>query len=262
MRRTLSNLLASKERVLGTWTQIANGDVIDMLGVAGFDFTIIDCEHGAFGIETAETLIRACEAANVIPCVRVPRGDVVSVYKALDAGARAVFAPSVESADEVSELISYTRFAPEGKRGACPIVRGAEHSAMDWKSFVNAQNDCGLIAMIETEKGVANCDDILRAKHLKAVLIGPFDLSVSMGCAGDHRHADVQRAIRSVIDSAKRANLPVIMPVFSPLLDETHAQIAEWEALGVTHFAIGADKIIIANALRQYVAAARRRHDS
>ena len=247
--------LLTRPRLVGTWTQIASADLIDALGHAGYDFTIIDCEHGAFGIETAEPLIRACEAARIAPLVRVPRlahgGDLL-LYKALDAGALGVLVPGVESAEEASRAVAATRFAPEGTRGACPIVRSAAHSATAWRDFTRAQSDKGVIAMIETAAGIAACDAICATPGLMGVMAGPFDLSVSMGFEGEHRHPTVQTALRRLIDAATAHEVPLLMPVFAPERDALSQQIAEWSALGVHRFAIGADKIIVASALAQY----------
>ncbi len=256
-RLTLSSLLRGSNRVIGTWTQIASESLIDALGHAHFDFTIIDCEHGAFGIETAERLIRACESAGLAPLARIPRGDFTALYKALDAGAVGVLAPGVESADEARELVAYTRFAPHGKRGACPIVRAAADSATQWQDFVGQQADCGVIAMIETAQGVERAAEICAVDGLKALLLGPFDLSVSMGLAGDHQHPAVLAALDAVITQAKRRSLPVVMPVFSPEPATMQAQIARWSSRGVRAFAVGADKIMVARVFSDYSKLAR-----
>lgn len=251
-RTSLDELLSRPGRVLGTWTQIASGDVIDALGHAGFDFTIIDCEHGAFGIETAENLIRMCEANGVAPLVRVPRGDLTAIYKALDAGAAGVLVPSVESVEEADRAIAMSMFAPVGTRGACPIVRSARHSAMAWREFTARQARNGIVLMIETRKGVDACEAICKLSGLKALLIGPFDLSVSMGLQGDYQHSDVMAAIHRLIAAARGSNVPVIMPVFAPEEKELRAQIQQWTAQGIRHFAIGADKIIVTRAFGRY----------
>jgi 4-hydroxy-2-oxoheptanedioate aldolase len=259
-KRSLDSLLwpeADRARTVGTWTQIANEDLIDALGYADYDFTIIDCEHGAFGIETAERLIRACEAAGVAPLVRVPRGNTTALYKALDSGASGVLLPSIETGEELSKCLEYARFAPHGRRGACPIVRAAHHSALDWKSFVAEQSNCGVIAMIETERGVANCESICAVDGLKAVLIGPFDLSVSMGHEGNHRHPSVLAAIDRIIAAANANALPIIMPVFSAESSAMQTQISQWSAHGIRVFAVGADKILVTRAFADYARAAR-----
>jgi 4-hydroxy-2-oxoheptanedioate aldolase len=258
VRTTLDELLRHPGRVLGTWTQIAHADLIDALGAAGYHFTIIDTEHGAFGIETAEALIRACEAAGMVPLVRVPRGDMTSIYKALDAGAAGVLVPSVESVDEAQAAVDAATFAPRGRRGACPIVRAADHAAMPWRDFASSQAGNGVLLMIETAAGLEHCEAICAVPGVKALFIGPFDLSVSLGHAGDVRAANVQAAVRRLIAAARSLALPVWMPVFSPDESELAADIARWSAQGIRHFAIGADKIIVSTALARYLVAAAR----
>ncbi len=251
-RRTLSELLARPGRVIGTWSQCADADVIDMLGHARFDFTIIDCEHGAFGIETAVHLIRACEAADVTPLVRVPRGDLIAAGKALDAGAAGVLAPGVESAAEAGRWVAATRFQPLGSRGACPIVRSAAHSAQPWQAFTREQQGTGIIAMIESPAGVGNSEAICRSPGLAGVMAGPFDLSVSLGHEGDIDHAEVRSALARVVAAAQAASVPLFMPVFSGGQDALQSRMANWHQAGIRHFAVGADKIIMADALRRY----------
>jgi 4-hydroxy-2-oxoheptanedioate aldolase len=251
-RHTLDDLLAKPGRVLGTWTQIPHGDLIDALGAAGYEFTIIDCEHGAFGIETAQELIRACEAAGVTPLVRVPRGDWTALYKALDAGAAGVLVPSIESPAEAAQAVATARFAPQGDRGACPIVRAADHAVLPWQDFAARQSGCGVVAMIETRAGLAAAEAICQVPGLKAVLLGPFDLSVSMGLAGHVSHPDVQAGLLQIIAAARAAKLPVWMPVFSTDEAVLAADIARWQAEGIQCFAIGADKIIVSAALARY----------
>ncbi|MFO1306018.1 MAG: aldolase/citrate lyase family protein [Burkholderiales bacterium] len=252
-RATLDELLArDSPRIVGTWSQIASGDVVDALGAAGFDFTIVDCEHGAFGIETAESMIRMCESAGLVPLVRVPRGDTTMIGKALDAGAAGVLAPSVQSPEEARGLVAAARFAPHGRRGACPIVRAADHSAMRWSEFTIQQEGNGVIAMIETAAGLACCEAICRVPGLKALLIGPFDLSVSLGHPGDLQHRDVVDAVHRLIAASRAASLPVIFPVFARERDAFEREMAHWSAAGVRVFAVGADKIMLADALAQY----------
>jgi 4-hydroxy-2-oxoheptanedioate aldolase len=255
-RATLDELLQREGRVLGTWTQIAHADLIDALGSAGYDFTIIDTEHGAFGIETAESLIRACEAAGVVPLVRVPRGDMTSIYKALDAGAAGVLVPSVESVEEARAAVDAASFAPRGRRGACPIVRAADHSAMPWRDFAAHQAGNGVLVMVETALGVEHCEVICAVPGIKALVIGPFDLSVSLGLEGDVQAAPVQQAVQRLISAARAASLPVCMPVFSRDEAALAADIVRWSEQGIRHFAIGADKIIFSAALARYRSAA------
>jgi 4-hydroxy-2-oxoheptanedioate aldolase len=254
-RRSFRDILAADHITLGTWSQLASEEVVDMVGGAGFDFTIVDCEHGAFGIETAEKLFRACDANGLAPTVRAPSADPFFVGRALDAGATAVIVPGVATAEQAKAMVAAGRFAPEGARGACPCVRAGGQYITDWRGYVRDQGETGVIALVETAEGLSNIEDICKVEGLMALLIGPFDLSVSLGFAGDYLHADVQNAIDRMATAAHAARLPVIAPVFNPDPADALAQRQRWQEKGVRCFVVGTDKIIMANALRGYRAA-------
>ncbi len=256
MRQGFQRLLQGDRRVLGTWTQFADADVVDLLGGAGYDFTIIDCEHGAFGIETAARLVRACEAAGLVALVRVPRGDHALAQKALDSGAAGIVAPGVESAGEAQDWVRALRFAPEGTRGACPIVRAAGHSLHAWDDTVRQQDGNGLVLLVETVAGVQASEAIAATPGLGGLMVGPFDLSASMGCAGQVQSAAVQSAVGRVVAAARDAGIAPWMPVFAPDAAELGRQVQAWAGRGVRHFPVGADKIMLAAALRGFRAAA------
>ncbi len=251
-RRSFQDLLTNGSS-LGTWSQIASAEIIDMLGAAGLDFTIVDCEHGAFGIETAENLFRACDASGIAPLVRAPSLDPTFIGRALDAGAAAVIIPGVATAAQAKAAVAAGRFAPEGTRGACPCVRAGGHYITDWRGYAGQQQrGTGVMALVETGEGLSNIEAICRTEGLLALVIGPFDLSVSLGHQGDYRHLDVQAAVGRMLAAATAAKLPVIAPIFNPDIVEAKRQQAEWQAKGVNHFVVGTDKIIFANAVSQY----------
>jgi 4-hydroxy-2-oxoheptanedioate aldolase len=253
MPRISFRSLIARGSALGTWSQIASAEVIDMLGAAGLDFTIVDCEHGAFGIETAENLFRACDANGIVPLVRAPSPDPLFVGRALDAGAAGVVMPGIATAAQAKAAVLAGRFAPEGTRGACPCVRAGGHFIADWKGYAGLQQrETGIIALVETAEGLANIDDIVRTKGLMALLVGPFDLSVSLGHQGDYRHPAVQAAIDRMVGAAVAAGLPVIAPIFNPDAALARQQQAEWRARGVNLFVVGTDKIIFADAVMRY----------
>jgi 4-hydroxy-2-oxoheptanedioate aldolase len=253
---SLSALLARPGEVFGTWSQIASADLIDMLGVSGYAFTIVDCEHAAFGMETAEMLFRACRAAGVVPLIRVPENDRIWIGKSLDAGAAGVLVPGLETAEEAMRAVAATRFAPQGSRGACPCVRAGGHFIRDWPAYVSTQHtETGIIALVETQTGLDNIEAICAVDGIRALLIGPFDLSVSMGLAGDYLHPQVQAGVARMLAAARATSLPVIMPVFSPELDAAQAQVNRWRAEGIRHFVVGTDKILVSDQFSRYLGA-------
>ncbi len=255
MTRDLKSLLASGETVLGTWTQIAAPELVDLVGLSGFRFTIIDCEHGPFGIETAENLARAADANDIAAAVRIERNDPVHIMKALDAGIRHVVAPSIESGQGLAAAVSATQFGPHGLRGACPCCRSGGHFIRNWPDYVAAEEArTGVIGLVESAEGRRNIEDIAAVDGPTALMFGPFDLSVSMGLHGDWRRAEVLDAVEEMIGIARAAGRAVMMPVFSPDPSECQDLMARWQAAGVSTFVIGSDKILIGNAFSDWTA--------
>ncbi len=249
------DLLALGRPAVGTWSQIASEECVDMLGAAGLDFTIIDMEHGALGIGMAERLIRACDANGLAPLLRLARAEPFLVGQALDAGATAVVAPGVASAEAARALVAAGRFAPEGTRGACPCVRAGGHFIRDWRAHVTRQHGgTGVIALVESQAGLDDIEAICAVEGLLALLIGPFDLSVSLGHAGNIAAPEVQRGIDRMIAAARANGLPIMAPIFDPDLAEARRQRDAWTTRGADHFVVGTDKIIFADAVARYAA--------
>lgn len=249
MGRDFKELLTSNDVVLGTWSQIAAPEMIDLIGLNGFSFTIIDCQHGHFGIETAENLARAADANNIAGLLRVSRNDPVEIMKALDAGIRHVVVPNIESGEEAATAVSATTFAPSGLRGACPCCRSGGHYIRNWEAYVaKEESRTGAVALVETQKGYESISEICAIPGLAGLMLGPFDLSVSMGFHGDWRQREVSSAIEHMAQVGIDAGVNVIMPVFAPTLSECQELIEKWNTIGVSTFVIGSDKIMVAEA--------------
>ena len=253
MTRDLKSLLTGSDMSLGTWTQIAAPEMVDLIALNGFQFTIIDCQHGPFGIETAENLARAADANDIAVALRVSRNDPVEIMKALDAGIRHVVVPNVETAEDAAQAVAATRFGPLGLRGACPCCRSGGHSVRNWKDYMQAEEArTGAIVLVETTKGYRNVATICEVPGLAALMVGPFDLSVSMGHKGDWRHLEVQNAVMQIVEAATSKGLPVIMPVFAPSRKECRALVQRWKSNGISCFVVGSDKILIAETLSEW----------
>ena len=252
--RSMGDILAAPGRSLGTWSQIHSPEVIDMLGLNGFDFIVIDCQHGPFGIETAERMARAAAATGLAAAVRVSRLDEVEILKALDAGISHVIVPEVASAAEAARAVAATRFAPHGTRGACPCVRSGGHFVRDWRDYAEREEGrTGIVALVENVAGMGEVEAIAATPGLAALMAGPFDLSVSMGLRGDWRAAPVRDALRRLVAAGRERGLPVVMPVFAADPAECRDLVHGWTEEGVTCFMLGSDKILIANAFGQWI---------
>lgn len=254
--KTFADLLESSGPKFGTWAELASGEAAEMLGFAGFDFAIVDMEHGSIGIETAEAMMRGLDAAGAVPLVRVARNDRAEITKVLDAGAAAVVVPGISSVDEAKAAIAATRWAPHGTRGANPCVRSARQMTWDWLAYRRQREaETGAIIMVESRAGVEAIEAIVHLPGIMGLAIGPFDLSVSLGHNGQHQHAEVQAAIARMIATAVAAKVPVMLPLFSVEPQETARQMHAWSAQGVRLFTVGTDKILFMDACRRQLAA-------
>ena len=179
--------------------------------------------------------------------------------KTLDAGIRHVVVPNIETADEAAQLVAATRFGPNGLRGACPCCRSGGHYIRNWKDYAAAEEArTGAIALVETAEGHRNISAICSTEGLAALMIGPFDLAVSMGLNGNWRDDSVISAVKDMLRAAQDANVPVMMPVFAPSKSECADLIAAWRSFGVSCFVIGSDKIIVADAFASWSGATRQ----
>jgi len=250
----LGDILTAEGQTFGTWAQIPAPEVIDMVGLNGFGFVVVDCQHAPFGMQTAERLARAAAATGMAAGVRVSRLDEVEILKALDAGISHVVVPDIGSAADAARAVAATRFAPHGTRGACPCVRSGAHFVRDWKDYAATQEaETGAIALVESVDGMAEIEAIAATPGLSALMAGPFDLSVSMGLNGDWRDSRVTDALRRLLGAAQDNGIPTIMPVFSADPVECRDLVDQWSEAGVRCFMIGSDKIIIANAFGSWI---------
>lgn len=255
--KPFSSLLQAAGPVIGTWSQFAHAEPIDILGASGFDFTIVDTEHGAFGLETADSLVRACDAAGLVPIVRVPANEGHLITKALDIGAAAVLIPKISSAPEAERAVGAARYGPEGTRGACPCIRAGGHRVRDWRRFAAASEAQGVIALIETPEGVDAIEAIAAVPGLRALLAGPFDLSVSLGLHGDTTHPQLRAALDRIVQAAAARRLPLIMPIFQADASDTREQMEHWMQRGVSLFTVGTDKLLFADQCARYLTTLR-----
>lgn len=264
--RTFSDLLKISEGedvLLGTWSQIAAPEVIDILGTCGFSFVILDAQHTSFSMQTVENMARACAANGLVPIVRVADNLPHLVLQARDLGAAAAVVPGISTRDAAEAAVRAARFGPSGQRSACPMVRSSGQFTADWRAYAKRSNaEPGVIALVETPEGIGNCDRIATVPGIAAILAGPFDLAVAMGYDDDMRHPEVVSAMEKLLEAARRASIPLIMPIFAPAAKECREVMEEWKRRGVKLFTVGGDKLFLADYVRRYVGQLRAQRES
>lgn len=227
--------------LLGMFSMVASIEVVEMIGLSGFDFVILDMEHGPYGVQALGPLILAARARGLTPLARVRANDPALIGAALDVGADGVLVPQVCSAQAARDLVDAARFAPQGRRGVNPWVRAADYAGgPDW--FERANASVGVIAMVEGPEGLAAVQDILDVDGLDAVFLGPVDMAQSLGLGLQPEHPRVIEAISAVVEVAARKGKAT--GVFAP----TPAAARRWLERGVRFVAVSEDSAVICTA--------------
>lgn len=225
----LSSILAIREKLcnntpsIGSWMQIPHASVAEIMGQAGYDWIAVDMEHGAVSLHQLPDLFRALELGNTLPLVRLAQGHTKDCKQALDAGAGGVIVPMVENAEQLMEVRDVCRWPPAGKRGVA-FSRANLFGRYFGDYFEEAQQPL-LIAMIEHYLAVENLDSILSVEGLDAVLIGPYDLSASMGITAQFTNPDFELTIQEILALSKQHSIAAGIHVVEPSEAELRQRI-------------------------------------
>jgi len=198
--------LRNGKSVVGTMVaEVRQPSVMQLLRNAGFDYVIIDNEHGPFSIETIADLSRAARYVGLTPLVRVPDLFYPYLAQSLDAGAQGVMIPRIFDAGQVREAVQMIKYPPVGRRG-CALSRGHTEfkSGPLVESMASANDETMLIIQIETAEAVENIEEIVSVPGVDATLVGPTDLSIALGIPGQFDSPQLQTAIEKTIEAGRR----------------------------------------------------------
>ncbi|MFI3322838.1 MAG: aldolase/citrate lyase family protein [Rikenellaceae bacterium] len=240
--------IASGEAVLGPFLKMNDPALVEIAALAGFDFCIIDMEHGPLNLESAQNLIRAAELHGMSPIIRTTDASHESILRALDIGAHGVEVPQVNSKESAKSVVDGAKFFPEGTRGVCRYTRAAEYTNIDKAAhFAGSNANTMVIVHIEGLEGINNLEDILEVKGLDIIFLGPYDLSQSCGVPGEVTNPIVVEKMKQAISMAAQKNVKV----------GTFVESAEgakfWRELGVSYLAYSVDVGIYYNACKAIV---------
>jgi 2-keto-3-deoxy-L-rhamnonate aldolase RhmA len=200
----LKKKLARRELVFGAWVSFSHPSITEIFAGHGFDFLAIDMEHTTISLEQAQRIIAASQSFGV-PCLPRPVSHSNDWIKPLlDSGADGIVAPMVNNKNQSEEILNLLKFSPEGKRSFG--VNRAHGYGSNFASYVANWNKSSIyIAQIETKEAVANIGEILSSSNLDGIMIGPYDMSGSLGVPGETTHPLVQEAEKTVITACKSA---------------------------------------------------------
>lgn len=247
MRSDIQNFkekLNNGEYVYGLFSKTSDPMFIEIMGIAGFDFVILDTEHGPTDIEHQQNNIRACECRGLLPVIRVPYIDDNTIGKAFDIGAQGIQVPQVRTVEDVERIVKYARFHPYGERGVCRFVRAADYSALDRNLYFEKSKELLVILQLEGQEAIKNLSSILEIDGYDIIFIGPYDLSQSLGVTGQIDHPKVIAAMEEIVRKAREKG--VIVGTFT----DTYEMVEKWKTAGIQYISYSTDSGVFYDALK------------
>lgn len=198
--------LAAGQPAIGILCSYTDPDILEFFGLMGFDFAFIDAEHGVIGFETAKNLVRACNAVDMTPVVRVPKNEPTVILPFLDGGAQGIIIPHCIGPADVEAAIAACRYPPLGRRGGFSGSRVANYGLTQGAAeyYEWADREIMVCPQIEDAPALEQLDAMMQVPGADMFVIGPGDLGLSMGLRGQWFHPAVQEGIDATLAAGKR----------------------------------------------------------
>jgi 2-keto-3-deoxy-L-rhamnonate aldolase RhmA len=247
----MKNLLKQKLAAGATTAGVFIADTRDVFVVrlaanAGLDFIFLDMEHGPLGLETTSTLCQFARAVGVTPLVRVASPTYEIMCPLLDAGAQGVILPRMRTAEDVREAVECCLYPPAGRRGIISAKGYCDYRRMDLaETLAQANSEIMILPQVELVEALDCLDDFLDVPGISGVLIGPSDLSISMGIPGDVDNPQEVAAIQRVIDGCRRRNLARAIAIFP------HERLVRWRDAGINMLVAGSETYALIDAFKR-----------
>jgi 4-hydroxy-2-oxoheptanedioate aldolase len=232
----------------GIWNNFPNPLIMEVLAGAGFDWVLIDAEHGPFDLSTILPQLQAIAAYDTALIVRPPSGDPVFIKRLLDMGVQTFLVPMVNSAQEAAELVRCMRYPPAGNRGiGAALGRASQWNRIDDYLVAANENMC-LIVQVETKGAYEQLDEILAVEGVNGVFFGPADLSASLGYVGQMEHPQVVEIVENGLERTRAAG-KIAGTISLSIEGAKH-----YEKCGANMIGVGADALLFAGAARHLAA--------
>jgi 2-dehydro-3-deoxyglucarate aldolase len=245
---SLRQKLANNEMTFGSWINLGSTAATEIMAQAGFEWLVIDMEHGAISIHQAQELVRVIELSGVIPLVRVSANDPVQIKRVLDAGAHGIIVPMVNSVEDASQAVKAVRYPPVGNRGVgLSRAQRYGYGFPEYREWL--EKDSVIIAQIEHIDAIEKLDEILAVPGIDGTMIGPYDLSGSLGALGEIESPVVQNALAKYETISKRIGKPMGMHIVNP----DQEKYKYYGDKGYSIIVAGVDMIFLGNSCRECV---------
>ena len=250
-RNTFKQALARGERQVGLWCSLASPVATEVAAGAGFDWIVIDGEHGPNDITTLLPQLQAMSRGTAEPVFRVPWNDFVIIKRALDVGARSLLIPFVQNAEEARRAVAATRYPPLGIRGVARAIRANDYGRIQ-DYHRNAHLDTCVLVQLETGAALSEIEAVAAVEGVDGIFIGPSDVAASLGHLGDPKDPAVQAAIKDAATRIRAAGKS------AGFLTGNAEEVEAIFELGFNFTAVGNDVSILAGNLTNLAARFRK----
>lgn len=214
----LKEKLQAKLPCIGSWITLGNTGIAEIMAQAGYDWLVVDLEHSVISIDQAGDLIRVIDLCGVSPLVRLTSNNPDQIKRVMDAGAHGIVVPMVNNADDAARAVASVHYAPLGTRGV-GLARAQKYGA-GFKEYLEWQKASSVvIVQIEHQDALEHLDAIFSVPGVDGFIIGPYDLSCSMGMPGQFERKEFKDALKRILDTGKRSGLPAGIHIVEPDLD-------------------------------------------
>lgn len=242
---SLKQKLKNNQLTLGSWITIGNPAIVEIMATANFEWLCIDMEHTSIDLASAQMLITTIQANNMKALVRVSKNEEVIIKKVLDMGADGVIVPMIKTKEEAKEAVSYVKYPPHGNRGVGLYrAQGYGTTFEEYKKWVD--EEVVIIAQIEHIEAVRNIEEIINVDGIDGTIVGPYDLSGSMGFPGALDRDDVKKAIEDVKLACEKYSKPYGFHV----IESDSVRLQERIDEGCTFLAYSLDFFFLGDSVR------------
>ena len=226
MNDSLKNKLKSNALTLGSWITLGHPSIAEILALAGYDWLVVDLEHTTISIEQAGELIRVIDLCGVAPLVRLTSNHPDQIKRIMDAGAHGIVVPMVNSVEDAARAVAATRYAPQGIRGV-GLAR-AQKFGTGFSDYLQWQKDGPVvIVQIEHKDALNHLEEIFSVPGVDGFIVGPYDLSCSMGIPGEFDRPEFKAAMNQILTTGLRMSFPAGLHIVEPDTDRLKKAIRE-----------------------------------
>jgi 4-hydroxy-2-oxoheptanedioate aldolase len=242
--KNLKKRLFQGETLNGCWLNLGSALTAEIVGLSGFDWVLIDLEHGAGVEKDVLAQLQALENSTTAALVRVESAESPRISRILDMGAEGIMCPKVNNADEAKKVVNHLHYPPFGNRGVAKMVRATQFNLNFDAYYATSRDNILGIVQIETLEALDNLDAIAAVEGVDVLFIGPADLSMAMGIFGQFDHPTFVAALDKIVAAAQKAQKAIGILLFNP------NDFEKYHKMGIQFIACGADATFVAEGAR------------